>query len=418
MQTITYKPFLIGLSLVAVLTACRNKSAPSEDQPGKGTTTDSASLPPVETNAPNSNYKPAFAGQTRIGGVRTKTPLSITVLNSNLQRPWAICNLPDGRFLVTQKGGKMVILTPNGQVSKEISNLPAVVDEGQGGLLDVNIDPQFASNRMVYWDYAEKATGGSLLAVAKGKLSDDETRIENPQVIYRATPAYNGSLQFGSRILFDDEGNLFVSTGERGANDIRVKAQDLSAAIGKVVHITKDGKPVPNGPFANTPNARPEIFAYGLRNPEGMTWNPETHELWEVEFGPRGGDEVNIIRAGKNYGWPVITYGIEYSGEKVGEGIQQKSGMEQPIYYWDPVISPAGTTFYNSDVIPEWKGNLFIGALSGNHVIRLVIKDNKVTGEERLLADKGERFRAITQGKDGALYTVTDGGKLYRIGKK
>ncbi|WDF54434.1 PQQ-dependent sugar dehydrogenase [Mucilaginibacter sp. KACC 22063] len=405
---------ITGLTVFSVLTACKNKAA--TDSPA--TSTDTSKGAPVETKAPNSNYKPAFAGQTRAPGVKTKTELSVSVLNSSLDRPWAICNLPDGRFLITQKGGKLIILTNDGKTSKQVSGLPSVVDDGQGGLLDVNIDPQFSSNRMVYWDYAEQASGGTLLAIAKGKLSADESKLENVQVIYRAQPAYNGGLQFGSRIVFDQQGNLFVTTGERGANDIRVKAQDLSAAIGKVLHLTKDGKAVPGGPFANTPNALPEIYAYGLRSPEGMAWNPQTNELFEAEFGPRGGDEINVIEAGKNYGWPVITYGIEYSGEKVGEGIQQKSGMEQPIYYWDPVISPSGITFYNSDVIPEWKGNLFIGALSGSHICRLVLNGHKVVGEERLLADKGERFRALTVGKDGALYAVTDGGKLYKVAKK
>lgn len=408
---------LLAIASLAVLTSCDNKSEPSNTTT-QNQDTAKGSLPPVETQAPNSNYKPAFAGQTRAPGIKTQTALSVTVINSSLNHPWGICSLPDGRFLITQKGGTMVILSAGGAVQKTITGLPAVVDEGQGGLLDVNIDPQFATNRMVFWDYAEQQSGGSILAVAKGKLSADETRIENAQVIYRAVPAYNGSLQFGSRILFDNDGNLFVSTGERSAADIRVKAQDLSAAIGKIVHITKDGQPVPNGPFANTPNARPEIYAYGFRNPEGMAWNADKSELWEAEFGPRGGDEINLIKPGKNYGWPIITYGIEYSGEKVGDGIQQKNGMEQPIYYWDPVISPSGITFYNADLIPEWKGNLFLGALSGSHICRVVIKDNKVTGEERLLADKGERFRALNVGKDGALYAVTDGGKLYRIGKK
>jgi glucose/arabinose dehydrogenase len=271
---------------------------------------------------------------------------------------------------------------------------------------------------MLYWDYAEQTSNGSLLAVAKGKLSAAEDKVENVEVIYRATPAYSGALQYGSRILFDKQGNLFVSTGERAGNDIRVKAQDLSAAIGKIIHITKEGKAVPDGPFVNTPNAKPEIYAYGFRNPEGMAWNPETNELWEAEFGPRGGDEINIIRPGKNYGWPLVTYGIEYSGEKVGQGIQQKDGIEQPVYYWDPSISPSGITFYNSNVIEEWKGNLFVGGLGGSHIARLVIKNNKVVGEERLLEGKGERFRALAEGKDGALYAVTDGGKLYKIAKK
>lgn len=379
---------------------------------------DTGSRAPVETQAPNSNYKPAFPGQTRAPGVHTKTALTVSIINGSLSQPWGICNLPDGRFLISEKGGKLVILNANGALAKTIANLPTVENSGQGGLLDVNIEPEFSSTRMIYWDYAEPVSGGYLLAVAKGKLSTDETKLENIQVIYRARPAYGGTLQYGSRILFDQQGNLFVSTGERSGNDIRIKAQDLSAAIGKVLHITKNGQAVPGGPFAGNPNALPEIYAYGFRNPEGMAWNPQTHELWEAEFGPRGGDEVNLIMPGKNYGWPIITYGIEYSGSKVGDGIQQKSGMEQPLYYWDPVISPSGIAFYNSDVISEWKGNLFLGGLSSQHICRLVLNGHKIVGEERLLANRGERYRALIQGKDGALYAITDSGKLYRIGKK
>jgi len=412
------------LIIPALAAACKNtpgnnsnSDSTTVNEPGNGSDTN---LPPVETKAPNSDYKPAFAGQTRAPGMRTKTLLTVTVINSSLNAPWAICNLPDGRFLITQKAGTMIILTSAGVKEKEISGLPAVVNAGQGGLLDVNIDPQFSSNRMVYWDYAEQqSTGGSLLAVAKGKLSADETKMENIQVIYRAKPAYDGgNLQYGSRIVFDQQGNLFVTTGERSGDDIRMKAQDLSAGIGKVIHITKDGVAVPNGPFANTVNALPEIYALGLRSPEGLAWNPANNELWEAEFGPRGGDEINVIEAGKNYGWPVITYGIEYSGAKVGDGIQQKAGMEQPLYYWDPVISPSGITFYNSDVISEWKGNLFLACLSSQHICRIALNGHKVIGEERLLAGEGQRFRALTQGKDGALYAVTDGGRLYRIAKK
>jgi len=376
------------------------------------------SLPPVETQAANTKYKPAFAGQTRIAGVKTKTPYSVSIVSKTLEHPWAISTLPDGRFLVTQKMGTMCIITSAGKIVKKINGLPAVVPDGQGGLLDVAIDPQFASNRMIYWDYSEQTAGGTLLAIAKGKLAADESKVENIQVIYRATPAYKGSLQFGSRIVFDKSGNLFVTTGERSGTDIRMKAQALDAAIGKVIHITKTGKPVPGGPFAKTPNARPEIYALGLRSPEGLAINPTTGELWESEFGPRGGDEINIIRPGKNYGWPVVTYGLEYSGEKVGEGIQQKEGVQQPVYYWDPVVSPSGIVFYNSNVIPEWKGNLFVGGLSSTHIARLVIKNNKVVGEERLLKSEGERFRALAVGKDGALYAVTDGGRMYRIAKK
>lgn len=405
---------VLGAAFLTALSACNHSAGSAAD---KSSTQDTVA-PSLETEKANTDYKPVFPEQTRASGVKTNTPLSITVVNSGLDRPWAICNLPDGRFLVTEKGGTMQILAADGKTDKKISGLPAVVDKGQGGLLDVNIDPDFANNRIIYWDYAEERPEGSLLAIAKGRLSADETKIENQTVIYRAAPAYKGDLQFGSRIVFDQEGNLFISTGERSAKEIRVQAQDLSSALGKIIHITKDGKPVPGGPFANTPNARPEIYAYGLRNPDGLVWNPETGELWESEFGPRGGDEVNIIRAGKNYGWPVISYGIEYSGEKVGDGIWQKEGMEQPVYYWDPVIAPGGMTFYNSNAIPEWKGNLFVTGLRSTRISRLVIKDNKVIGEEWLLNDKGERFRGITVGKDGALYATTDGGKIYRVAKQ
>jgi glucose/arabinose dehydrogenase len=420
MLNLKHKGLILGIAAMATWSACNNSSGTmsADNSSPAGTNPDTSSTAPVETKEPNSDYKPAFPGQTRAPGVKTKTPLDITVVNSALDHPWSIRTLPDGRFLVTQKSGTMVILTAEGKAQKKITGLPAVVDEGQGGLLDANIDPQFSNNRMIYWDYAEKSTEGSILAIAKGKLSADETKIENITVIYRANPSYKGTLQYGSRILFDKEGNLFVSTGERAGDDIRMKAQDLSTAIGKVLHLTKEGKPVANGPFANTANAKPEIYAYGFRNPEAMDWNPATGELWESEFGPRGGDEVNIVHPGKNYGWPVITYGIEYAGGKVGDGIQQKAGMEQPIYYWDPVLSPGGMTFYTGDAIAEWKNNLFIGGLSSTHIARLVIKDNKVVGEERLLADKGERFRALVTGKDGALYAVTDGGKMYRIAKK
>lgn len=373
---------------------------------------------PVETQRPTADFSPAFAGQTRIKGVKTTVPLAVTVINSKLDRPWAISEMPDGRFLITQKGGTMVILNANGQLVKTITGLPKVDDAGQGGLLDVTLAPDFAKSRMLYWAFSEPQQKGVLLTIAKGRLADNETTIENQVLIYRATPAYSGKLQYGSRIVFDKNGNLFVSTGERSGKDIRIQAQQLNSSLGKILHLTPSGKPVPNGPFADKEDARPEIYAYGLRNPDGLAINPQTGELWEAEFGPRGGDEVNIIKPGKNYGWPIITYGTEYSGAKVGDGIQQKAGMEQPVYYWNPSISPGSIAFYNSSHIAEWKGNLFVAALGGSHLIRLVIKGNKIVGEERLLADKGERFRDLVQAKNGALYTVTDGGNLYKITKK
>lgn len=373
---------------------------------------------PVEKGRAVANYKPAFVGQTRIAGIKTKTPLSISVINKNLDRPWSIAAMPDGRFFISQKEGTMVILNADGKLSKKITGLPKVDDSGQGGLLDVTLAPDFAKSRMVFWAYAEPQGNGAVLAIAKGKLAANETSIENQVIIYRANPVYNGSLQYGSRIVFDKNGNMFVSTGERSGKDIRMHAQYLNSSLGKILHLTTSGKAVPGGPFAKTPDARPEIYCYGLRNPDGLAIDPQTGELWEAEFGPRGGDELNLIKPGKNYGWPIITYGTEYSGAKVGDGIQQKAGMEQPVYYWSPVISPGSIAFYNSNRIVEWKGNLFVGALSGSHIIRLVLKQNKVVGEERLLEDKGERFRDLVEGKDGALYAVTDGGNLYKIAKQ
>lgn len=378
---------------------------------------DSTHLPPVETKSPNSDYKPAFPEQTRIGGVKTTTPYKVEKIAGSLGAPFGIVTMPDGRLMVTLKSGYMEIHDADGKLVKKITGFPDVLFEGQGGLLDVAFDPNFGSNKMIYWSYAEKYQDGSLTAVAKGQLNEAAGKVENVSVIFRATPPTNSTLQYGSRLQFDKDGNLFVSVGEKSITSARVQAQDLNSYLGKIVKITTDGKPAAGNPFLNQTGAKPEIFSYGHRNPDGLDINPETGELWEAEFGPRGGDEINLIHAGKNYGWPVITYGIEYSGEKVGEGIQQKAGMEQPVYYWDPVISPCGICFYKGDAIPEWKNNLFVAALSGKHVDRLVIKDNKVVGEERLLTDKDQRFRDVTY-LNNMLYAITDGGDIYRISKK
>jgi glucose/arabinose dehydrogenase len=302
-------------------------------------------------------------------------------------------------------------------VSDPITGIPAVNSNDQGGLLGLCLDPDFETNRMVYWVFAENVTGGTVTAVAKGKLADDESTIENATVIYRAIPAANSTLHYGGRILFDANGNLLVSTGERSILDTRPLAQSVTAALGKIIRITTDGEPAAGNPTFEA-GALPELYSIGHRNPQGIAIHPTTGDLWQVEHGPRGGDEVNRVTAGKNYGWPTITYGIEYSGDPVGDGIQQMAGMEQPVYYWDPVISPSGITFYKGDRVPEWENNLFIGALSGQHIARLVIQNNKVVGEERLLEEENQRFRDVTQGKDEALYAITDGGRLYRIDRE
>ena len=372
---------------------------------------------PVETQNPNSDYKPAKSGQTRVAGVKTKTAYKVDKIAEKLGLPWAVIPLPDGRLLITEKKGSMQILDANGAFVKKITGFPEVNSSGQGGMLDVALDPNFSKNKMIYWSYSEKNEDGNLMAVAKGELNETESRINNPAVIFRATPALKSTLHYGSRLVFDKDGNLFVSTGERSIPEGRKQSQWLNSGLGKIFKITKEGKPAPGNPFINQKDAMPEIFAYGIRNAQSLDIHPATGELWEAEFGPKGGDEVNIIKAGKNYGWPTITYGIEYSGGKVGDGIQQKEGMEQPIYYWDPVLSPGGMTFYKGNNIPEWKNNLFICGLSSMHIARLVIENNKVVGEERLLDDKKERFRDVAY-FNGMLYAVTEGGNLYRISKK
>jgi len=376
------------------------------------------STKPVETRKPNSNYKPAFEGQTRIAGVKTKTPYEGKIITKDLQSPWGIAVLPDGRFLITQKKGTMRIATTAGQLSQEITGLPPVVNAGQGGLLGLTIDPQFENNRMVYWVFSESTDEGNLTAVAKGKLSADEKQIENAVIIYRATPAHNSVLHYGGRIIFDKTGNLIISTGERSDRETRPKAQDLNTGLGKLIRISKDGQAAPGNAFIGQAGARPEIYTYGHRNVQGLAFHPQTGDLWENEFGPLGGDELNLIKPGRNYGWPIITYGLEYSGKKVGEGITQKQGLEQPVYYWDPVLSPSGMCFYTGNNMHEWKHDLFICGLNSFHIARLVIKNNKVSGEERLFAGERQRFRDIVQGKDGLLYAVTDEGRLYRIARK
>ena len=372
---------------------------------------------PVETKTPNSKYKPAFAGQTRVNSVRTTTPYKIEKIAEKLAAPFAIVAMPDGRLMVTHKKGYMEIHDANGKLVRKIEGFSSIDLVGQGGLLDVAFDPAYASNHMIYWTFSEKYGTGNCTSVAKGKLNEDAGKVENTTVIFRALPALESQLHFGSRLLFDKSGNLFVSAGERSIIPGRMQAQKLDAGLGKVFRITTDGKPAAGNPFLNTKMAVPQIYSYGHRNPQGLDIHPDTGDLWEVEFGPRGGDEINLIQAGKDYGWPTITYGIEYGGEKVGAGIQEKIGMEQPIYYWDPVVSPSGICFYKGNSIPEWNNNLFIACLSGLHVDRIIIKNNKVVGEERLLADKNERFRDITYA-NGMLYAITDNGDVYRISKK
>ncbi|MBS7538078.1 PQQ-dependent sugar dehydrogenase [Ancylobacter lacus] len=346
-------------------------------------------------------------------------PLAVETVAAGLDSPWGLAFLPDGRLLVTERVGRLRIVSPNGTVSAPVAGVPPVFASGQGGLLDVALAPDFADSRLVYLSYAEPREGASGTSVARGRLveSGGAARLEDVQVIFRQQPAVGGSSHYGSRLVFARDGTLFVTLGDRYSQ--RDRAQDLSTHLGKVVRIAADGEVPADNPFARTPNARPEIWSYGHRNPQGAALDPATGQLWTVEHGARGGDELNHPQAGRNYGWPVITYGRDYSGAPIGEGTR-KDGMEQPVTYWDPSIAPSGLTFYTGDLLPAWKGDLFVGALAGAKLVRLRLNADKsaVVQQEDLLADLGERIRDVAQGADGALWLLTDdpgNGRLLRL---
>lgn len=374
---------------------------------------------PVETRPANgASQQPAFAGQTRAPGVRTEAAVSHRIVASGLDHPWALAVLPDGRWLVTEKPGRLRIISAEGVKGEPILGLPAVNADGQGGLLDVTLSPGFASDRMIYWSYAEAREGGNGTSVARGRLSDDGARVETVQVIFRALPTYANAMHYGSRLVFDRQGHLFVTLGERSDRETRPQAQDLGSHLGKIVRINADGTVPADNPFVGRAGARPEIWSLGHRNIQGAALNPATGDLWEIEHGTRGGDEINIARAGLNYGWPEVAYGVEYRGGPIGEGLTAREGTEQPVYYWDPVIAPGGAAFYDGAMFADWRGNLLVSGLGGKHLARLVIDGGRVVGEERLLTDLGERIRDVAVGPDGAVWVVTDeaDGKLVRLG--
>lgn len=373
--------------------------------------------PPVEQGAPNkSDATPAFAGQTRAPAQASPFTLRVETIASGLDEPWAMARLPNGDWLVTERTGALRRISPQGVVSAPLGGVPDVVKVGQGGLLDISLAPDFAQSSRVYFTFSEARDGnanGTTLAYAT--LSQDRTRLDDLKIIFRQTPAWRSPLHFGSNIEWDSSGNLFLALGERSSVESRVLAQDLSGHLGKVVRLTPEGAPAPGNPFIGRADAKPEIWSYGHRNVQGAAIDPATGALWTIEHGPRGGDELNKPEAGKNYGWPVIGYGIEYRGGPVGEGVTARAGMEQPVYYWDPVIAPGDITFYTGDLFPGWKGNILASGLKG-YMVRLVMRDDKVVGEERLLADQG-RIRDIAEAPDGSLWVITDesNGKLLRV---
>lgn len=371
--------------------------------PGQG-------VDPRPANAPD--QRPAFAGQTDAPQRSLGVAFQVVTVADHINTGWAVAFLPNGKMLVTQRGGQLLVVGQDGAKSPPVAGLPPVDARGQGGLLDVALDPDFAQNNVIYWSFSEPKDGGANnTAVARGRLVDGAApRVEDVRVIYSQAPAMASRAHFGSRLVFGRDKTLFITQGDRSAMEGRMQSQDLASGIGKFVRINRDGTIPQDNPFVGRRGTRPEIWSIGHRNAQGAALHPTTGELWAVEHGARGGDELNIARKGRDYGWPTITYGIEYRGGPIGDGVTAKQGMEQPLYYWDPVIGPSGMAFYTADLFPAWKGSLFIGGHATNDLVRLSLDGERITGEERLLTnlEPRPRVRDVRQGPDGALYVLTD----------
>lgn len=340
-----------------------------------------------------------------------KGRLAVTTVATGLEFPWSLAFLPDGRMLVTERPGRLRVVAPDGTLSGPVRGVPAVHARGQGGLLDVAVDPGFAENGLIYLSYAEKLREGAGTAVSRARL--DGLDLREVELLFRQAPKVQGAdVHFGSRLVLDGRGHLFITLGERNQ---RADAQRLDRHQGKIVRIYTSGLVPADNPFADRADALPEIWSYGHRNVQAATWDAATGRLWEIEHGPRGGDELNLVEPGKNYGWPVITYGIEYQGPKIGEGLTQMEGMEQPVYYWDPVIAPSGMIVYRGELFPGWNGSILVGGLGSTKLVRLHMNGTRVAGEEWLLADRGARIRDVQQGPGGEIYVLTEEGSNSRL---
>lgn len=403
------RPALVALLALGSLTAaCRDATSVQ----ARG---------PLETREPNAAYqRPAFAGQTRAPGVDSKVAYQLTVLTKGLNRPWAVEPLPDGALLVTEKVGAMRIVSASGTVGPPLAGLPPVEVRGQGGLLDVALSPTFATDRLIYWTFTE-ARGGGLngTSLARGVLSQDRLRIDQAKVIFQSLPGFDGGLHFGSRLAFGQDGMLYMTLGERSDAEMRPHAQRPDSHLGKVLRLKPDGTVPADNPLVGTPGAKPEIWSLGHRNVESAAFDSQGR-LWTAEMGPRGGDELNLIGRGKNFGWPLVSFGEEYSGQPIEGAMTDRPGFAPPVYYWDPVIAPSGAQFYTGAAFPAWQGSLFLGSLKEGWLVRLEIKGDRVVGEEHLLGDRKQRLRDVRQGPDGALYVVTDQpkGELWKITPK
>ena len=360
-----------------------------------------------------------FVIATGTRGEETEFPssagaLEVRTFARGLVNPWSLAFLTDGKMLVTERPGRMRIVSAEGQLSPPLKGVPDVWASGQGGLLDVITDKSHAQNKTIYFCFAERTSGGGRTAIARAKLNDSSGRLDETKIIFRQDGPLSSGNHYGCRIAQADDGNLFVTLGEHAA--YRDQAQELGNHLGKLIRIAPDGSAPAGNPFIGRAGTRPEIWSYGHRNGQGLAINPASGEVWEIEHGPRGGDEVNIIARGRNYGWPVIGYGIDYSGAKIHE-TTVRDGMEQPVKYWVPSIAPSGMLFYTGKLFPKWSGSLFTGALSGTMLVRLSLNGNTVASEERLLQNLHERIRDVRQGPDGALWLLTDGsaGRILRV---
>ena len=376
--------------------------------------------PGVDPRSPNApDQKAAAAGQTRAPEKKLGVAFKVVPVVDGLQNPWSLAFLPGGKMLVTERPGRLRVVAADGTKSEPVTGLPAVDARGQGGLLDVVLDPAFAKNNLIYWSYAEPREGGvNNTAVARGTFVDGPApRVDNVQVVFRQAPSLDSRLHFGSRLVWGRDGTLFVTLGDRSITEGRMQAQRTDGLLGKIVRINADGSIPKDNPFVGKAGVPAAMWSLGHRNIQSAALHPTTGELWEVEHGTRGGDEINIARKGKDYGWPTIAYGIEYRGGPITGGITAQAGMEQPLYYWDPIIGPSGMAFYTGNLFPAWKGSLFVGGHGTRDLVRLSIDGEKVTGEERLLVDQKDAVRDVRQGPDGALYIVTDGaqGRVYKL---
>lgn len=357
----------------------------------------------------------ALPASAQPGPEPASVPARVTAVVGGLNHPWAMAFLPEGGVLITERPGNLRLLRIPGGLSKPLAGVPKVAAQGQGGLLDVALSPDFAQDRYVYLSYAEADGSKSGTAVGRGKLSADGSALEDFRVLFRQQPKLSSGLHYGSRLVFDGKGYLYISLGE---NNQRLTAQDLDKLQGKVVRLKADGSVPTDNPFVGQAGARPEIWSYGHRNPQGMALNPWSGQLWENEHGPRGGDEINLVQRGKNYGWPLATHGINYSGQPIPEAkAAELPGMEPPLYWWPKSPAISGMAFYNADRFPAWRNSVFIGALANQNLIRLTLDGDRVVAQEWLLTDRKQRIRDVRQGPDGYVYVLTDAspGELLRL---